>query len=104
MSFSRHQGIFCVAFRIGRTEVLVVKHPSGHATSSRRLFLSGLLSSRAASALPALTYCLTAPQITSATSLWQNPPATGTIRSELEVGRIFYLRNVRSLSERSGPP
>ena len=47
MSFSRHQGIYCVAFRIGRTEVLVVKLPSGHAMSSRRLFLSGLLSSRA---------------------------------------------------------
>jgi hypothetical protein len=47
MSFSRHRGIYCVAFRIGRTEVLVVKLPSGHAMSSRRLFLSGLLSSRA---------------------------------------------------------
>ena len=36
-----------MVFRIGRTEVLAVKLPSGHTMSSRRLFVSGLLSSRA---------------------------------------------------------
>jgi hypothetical protein len=47
MSFSRHQGIYCVVFKMGRTQVLTVKLPSGYAMSSRRLFLRGLLSSRA---------------------------------------------------------
>jgi hypothetical protein len=44
--FSRHQGIYCVALKKGRTEKSL-NLPSGHAMSSRRLFLSGLLSSRA---------------------------------------------------------
>jgi hypothetical protein len=44
--FSRHQGIYCVAPKKSRTEKSL-NLPSGRAMSSRRLFLSGLLSSRA---------------------------------------------------------
>jgi hypothetical protein len=47
MSFSRHKGIYYVALRKMAGRKVLANFPSGHAMSSRRLFLSGLLSSRA---------------------------------------------------------
>jgi hypothetical protein len=47
MSFSRHQGIYYVALRKTAGRKVLANFPSGHAMSSRRVFLSGLLSSRA---------------------------------------------------------
>jgi len=47
MSFSRHQGIYYVVLGKTAGRKVLANFPSGHAMSSRRVFLSGLLSSRA---------------------------------------------------------
>ena len=110
--FSRHQGIYCVALRKTAGRKVLANFPSGHAMSSRRLFLSGFLSSRARLRFAGPTilptqYAPRYPQLAS-----RNPGICKTVGTSTQLlaqwrpnqGRIFYLRIARSLSQRSGPP
>jgi hypothetical protein len=91
MSFSRHQGIYYVALEKTAGRKVLVNFPSGHAMSSRRVFLSGLLSSRARFRFAGLTILPTqnAPRYQTGIAKPRHPqnhshqhPATGTMEDE----------------------
>ncbi len=88
----------------GRT--VLVNFPSGHAMSSRRLFLSGLLSSRARLRFAGASLLPDSKMLRAIHNPFANPRYRKTIgastqlvaQSEPNQGRISYLRIARSLS------